>query len=819
MSKINWKTIRFIIIGGSGALIYLLCSYALITYLHFQAYSASLVAYAASFIFAYLGQKIWAFRSIAPHSRTLTRYALLQFFCAAFAAVFSQLAANQGMLSTLQLSTLASILTAVISYFASSYWVFAEYSDQNHVQTSLKSQYASKWHSLFQIDPNRLILLLYFTLCVFYIQLYYYMPFSSNWNGIYDDRFFIRSALDISEGRWLGSYSQYTLMKGPGYALFLVFAHFSQLPLYLITAIFHCISITSLVWVMFRLSNSKLLAVTLFLTLLWTPLFLSNGNIIRDQIYPDQFILGFALFVYALFLAENKRKCLISGLLSGGVLGWFWLTREEGVWILPGMVFLGLFALIKTGQNNATKKQVYQSLAAVITMFCLIQFAFQFTNWVYYGKFIALDVKEKNFKAALTAIQSVREGELISHVPVSAIALERLYSVSPTFNTLKKYFTTVGKGWYDTTCQTYPWACREYTGGVFIWALREAAASEGHYRTPEETAAFFEKIADEINTACNDGRLTCQKSLIEFMPAFTDQDIHAIPETISLLIDVLLLKFHADTTLAPYSNFIAPPQLSIKILDFLHSRDRFIETDTSILQGRFQVLAANATAPETNILDARKKPLPFSIEKTTANSENALNTSKFILKTACTAECSLIITSKNGPTFQSSFNELIHRSIHINHIRIVFDQIEIVRNLSENYQRNNLITFEMRKFIAKCYQNLSPYLIGSALLAFCYHIALAIKKCEFPTLLFITGTVWLLALTRIVILFLVHISAFPALAEYFAPGYSLIMLASVLSIFLLFPKSGSEKSLFKNREPAKLITDVPANSKSPLKNR
>lgn len=168
MLNINWKTIRFIIVGAAGALIYLLCSYALIAFFHLEAYVASLIAYATSFSFAYLGQKIWAFRSIAPHSVTFTRYALLQLFCASFAATFSQLAANQGSLSALQLSTAASFLTALISYWASSYWVFADNTDQHPYPFSpIKKTWSLKLYRFIQTYQNQIIILIYLALCIF----------------------------------------------------------------------------------------------------------------------------------------------------------------------------------------------------------------------------------------------------------------------------------------------------------------------------------------------------------------------------------------------------------------------------------------------------------------------------------------------------------------------------------------------------------------------------------------------------------------------------------------------------------------------------
>jgi putative flippase GtrA len=136
--ELNWKTVRFIVIGVLGALVYFFCSYLLLSYTELPAFLASLFAYACSFGFAYLGQKVWAFRSIAPHSVTLFRYAVLQACCATFAAIFTQVSVLYSDWSALLLSGLAAVLTSGISYIVSSRWVFTN-SSENESAPEIKN--------------------------------------------------------------------------------------------------------------------------------------------------------------------------------------------------------------------------------------------------------------------------------------------------------------------------------------------------------------------------------------------------------------------------------------------------------------------------------------------------------------------------------------------------------------------------------------------------------------------------------------------------------------------------------------------------------
>ena len=56
---------------------------------------------------------------------------------------------------------------------------------------------------------------------VFFVLIFIGVPYSiQTWQG-YDDALFINHAISISTGQWLGLFNDTTLVKGPGYPLFL----------------------------------------------------------------------------------------------------------------------------------------------------------------------------------------------------------------------------------------------------------------------------------------------------------------------------------------------------------------------------------------------------------------------------------------------------------------------------------------------------------------------------------------------------------------------------------------------------------------------
>src|SRR5205823_10242300 len=56
-------------------------------------------------------------------------------------------------------------------------------------------------------------------------------PVVAHANASFDDRLFLALAEQILKGHWLGPYSQFTLMKGPMYSLFIAGAYVVHLPL------------------------------------------------------------------------------------------------------------------------------------------------------------------------------------------------------------------------------------------------------------------------------------------------------------------------------------------------------------------------------------------------------------------------------------------------------------------------------------------------------------------------------------------------------------------------------------------------------------
>lgn len=117
------KEIRFIIVGASALLIQLLLTWYLLS-IGIRAAVSVICAFLVAFVFAYLAHKYWTFDSDAPHSRALPKYFLAQMLALTCGALLAELLVNLLAFPNSLIATLATVSSAMISYYLSSRWVF-----------------------------------------------------------------------------------------------------------------------------------------------------------------------------------------------------------------------------------------------------------------------------------------------------------------------------------------------------------------------------------------------------------------------------------------------------------------------------------------------------------------------------------------------------------------------------------------------------------------------------------------------------------------------------------------------------------------------
>ena len=397
---------------------------------------------------------------------------------------------------------------------------------------------------------------------------------------MHDDRHFINLTHHLLQGDWLGKYDQYTLIKGPMYSLFMAAVFLLGIPLLTAQHLVHAAGC----WVLDRAMGPFLvrswLRIALFAALLFNPATYATDTqnlILRQNILPGLILLVIAGFValYARAPVSNARM-LPWAFLAGGALPAFWLTREEGVWLLPFVALLSVAAAITCWRLPTSVR--FGRMLILVLPFLLWGAglgAVALVNLHYYGEFTTCEFKHPSFTTAYGAMLRVEPATAIPYVPVTREMRERIYATCPTFAELRPYLDgPSGEGWAreSENFTHIPAVEHEIGMGFFMWALRDAVAQAGHCSSGREAMSFYARMAREINDACDRGLLRAGPRHTGLVPPLSKEfprlRVWFFPKLRGAASLVCGFK---DLTTEPQSSFGSPEDISL-FTDIIRSR-------------------------------------------------------------------------------------------------------------------------------------------------------------------------------------------------------------------------------------------------------
>lgn len=339
-------------------------------------------------------------------------------------------------------------------------------------------------------------------------------------SAMHDDALFVKLADSISRGDWLGDYNNLTLAKGIGYPLFLVANHIAGLPLKLSEHLFYLLAALFLASLFGKLYGSRWASLATFALLAFIPTAWNpgvSGRVMREGLYVSLslFLLGLAIRCFVLAkaasLADDLREKWVFLLLLGLVGGVYWLTREEGVWLLPSAVIILAYWLWSRWPALRPRRAAALFVALPLLSAMLVIGAVNTLNYHWYGVFRNNDFRSTDFVSAYGALSRIKHDHWQRFVVFPSDARERAYRFSSAARELRPSFEgRLGANWRQTGCnQTGISPCPEILSGWFMWALRDAVAAGGHYRSATDARLFYTRLASEINVACDQHAEEC----------------------------------------------------------------------------------------------------------------------------------------------------------------------------------------------------------------------------------------------------------------------------------------------------------------------
>jgi hypothetical protein len=394
-------------------------------------------------------------------------------------------------------------------------------------------------------DDRRRWLLVVATLVITKLWLASSLTVTAYATASHDDQLYLLMAHRILSGAWLGRpYGTMTLAKGPFYPVFVLVSWALGLPLLFAEQVLYVAAAALFAWAIRPWLPSRLARTALFALLLFNPVTWHAQpatRVVREGIYPalGLFVLACAAGLLGR-LDRSRREMTAWAAALGLALGAFWLTREEGVWVVPSLVVLALPAMTRL---RTSWKPLAWALPPFVIAWAFLPVLFGSISEYRYGVFATNEFREHPFRAAVGALQRVDHASWHAQVPLPAETRERIYAASPRFAELRPFLEgPVGQTWTRNSCAgTGGRVCDEIGGGWFVWALRDAVEQAGYYRRgARAVAAYYESLAAEVNQSCKARRLVCGPPSDTLMPPLHREHLPAFFGSVRRATEVLL---------------------------------------------------------------------------------------------------------------------------------------------------------------------------------------------------------------------------------------------------------------------------------------
>jgi hypothetical protein len=338
----------------------------------------------------------------------------------------------------------------------------------------------------------------------------------------HDDLHFIAGAYSIRQMNWLGDYTNLTLIKGPFYPMWIALGSWLDMPLLLSQHLFYTLACALTVVALKPVIPHRLALLALYGILMFNPITYTVEvlRVIREGISPAE-----TLVIVACLIGLHTRRLWSLGSLSlwatglGLALATFWLTREDGIWLVPTIVVLlgsTVLSLIWSRTPDWIWRVALCGLplaiwGVLVAIICTM-------NWATYGIFTTCEFRWSPFVSAYGALARVEHDVWKQYYLLPRETRQRIYEVSPAFRELEPALEgDIGKRWAAIGLESYP-GDEDIVGGWLMWALRDAVARAGYYQNASGAAVYYNRLADEVNRACNTGLLRSGPARTTMLP-------------------------------------------------------------------------------------------------------------------------------------------------------------------------------------------------------------------------------------------------------------------------------------------------------------
>jgi hypothetical protein len=341
---------------------------------------------------------------------------------------------------------------------------------------------------------------------------------------------------------WGSEYSWDAFVRPPAYPLFIAFVHLLHIPLRVGIELLQAAGYLTLVAGLRKAGVSRSVCLLTYAAMIFHPgSFQLNSVTMADNFYAAVLPLALGGLLLTLFTA-NPRHAIWTG-IAFAVL---WNTREESILIPPLIVVFLVLALVRQRATRSWKPGIRYWLkpaGAMVGMLCLLNLAVDAANYRAFLGFSKSELTASSFRAAYKALLRIKPDRDQRFVSLSTDALQKAYSVSPTFSQLRPQLGgELGRNWQVPAFAAL--GVHEIGTPWILWALRSTANAQQVHKTATSARRFYRNVAKEINRACDEGRIPSRFVISSLLDPNALANLRHLPESFPRIAALFLLQYH-----------------------------------------------------------------------------------------------------------------------------------------------------------------------------------------------------------------------------------------------------------------------------------
>ena len=331
---------------------------------------------------------------------------------------------------------------------------------------------------------------------------------------ISDDKLMLNMAVDIRAGNWLGDYTSDILVKGPSFPFLLALINFFGLSYINVMNIIYILSCAFFLYTIKDLFKTKKALAIIYLLLIFNPVSYACWTL--QRIYRNGITLSQVLIIIGSMFALYQRrdmqakKILPFAIIGGLALASLWLTREDGIWILPFVLIVTLIVMacivFKNKRINLNKNSISKVLIALLPIVILFVslHTVRIINYNSYGIYAYNEINDGYFGKVIKTMYSIKTDEDIQYVTVTKNKIKLMCENSETLKKVEPKLEKVMSGWdmFDRNPGD-----GQVEDGWFWWALKNTVEDEGYYKDAKTSNEFYKNVYNELQNAIKEGKL------------------------------------------------------------------------------------------------------------------------------------------------------------------------------------------------------------------------------------------------------------------------------------------------------------------------